>query len=487
MRFALPLAALALAAQTASAQSAPSTLTLDEAVQLARRNNPIFLQTVNARRSADMNVRATYAAFLPSVNANMSGRLQKTGTQFVQGVALGNSSDILQSSYGIGLSYNVSSDILFAPKIARANQSAAEADVTSASELMRQLVAANYLLTLRGAALAALQDTLVLTAKGQLELAKARQSVGAATILDVRTAEVALGRIEVAALQAHNAAEVQKLRLFEQIGIPQPDSVALTTRFTVVPITFKLDSLMNLARSTNPALLAARSRESAASTTLRGAQGRYLPTLSFNTGWGGQSSALTDDAVAVQNARENVEGRFANCMFQDSLRRGAGMPGFDCSTLPVWGPNLEAAALAENNRFPFDFRKSPRSYSVFIQMPIFDNLQRETRLQQSALNRDDARYRVRQTELALVSNVTEALRNLQTAERTVQLNDVNASAAREQLSFAEERYRVGAATFLDVTTSRGTFEQAQIDRLNAVYDYHRAFAALENAVGRPLR
>jgi outer membrane protein len=120
-------------------------------------------------------------------------------------------------------------------------------------------------------------------------------------------------------------------------------------------------------------------------------------------------------------------------------------------------------------------------------MPIFDNLARETRLQQAAIARDNARHIVRQTELVLTSNVTEALRNLQTGLRTVELNNVNAAAAREQLSFAEERYRVGAATFLDVTTSRGTFEQAQIDRLNAVYDYHRAYAALENAVGRPLR
>jgi outer membrane protein TolC len=69
----------------------------------------------------------------------------------------------------------------------------------------------------------------------------------------------------------------------------------------------------------------------------------------------------------------------------------------------------------------------------------------------------------------------------------VTLQDQNATRAREELSFAEERYRAGAASFLDVTTSRGTFAQAQMDRVNAVYDYHRAFAALEAAVGRPLR
>ena len=49
MRFALPLAALTFFAQASGAQT-PSTLTLDEAIQLARRNNPTFLQTVNARR-----------------------------------------------------------------------------------------------------------------------------------------------------------------------------------------------------------------------------------------------------------------------------------------------------------------------------------------------------------------------------------------------------------------------------------------------------
>ena len=83
--------------------------------------------------------------------------------------------------------------------------------------------------------------------------------------------------------------------------------------------------------------------------------------------------------------------------------------------------------------------------------------------------------------------MVEAYLNVQTAVRTIELQQVNAQRAREQLAFAEERYRVGAATFLDVTNARSTFEQAQIDHLNAIYDYHRQFAALESAVGRPLR
>jgi outer membrane protein len=486
MRLFLPLAAVALSFQTAAAQT-PTNLTLDEAIQLARRNNPLYLQTVNARRSADAQVRTAYGLLLPSVSASLAGRLQKTGQQFIQGVALSNTSDVLQSSYGINVNYTLSPDVLFAPRQAMAAQNAAEADVTGMQETLRATVTDRYLLVLRSQALAALQDTLVLTTQGQLALAKARQSVGAATILDVRTAEVALGRAEIAALQAKNTAEVNMLRLFEWLGVPQPDSVVLTTRFAITDVRFNLDSLQDLARRTNPGLIASKQRESQAALALRSAQGGYLPTLSFSTGWGGNSSALADDAVAVANAQGAVEGRREGCFSEDSLRASAGMARLNCSVLPVWTPDLEQQALAQNNRFPFEFTKAPRSYSVFISMPIFDNLRREQRLQDAAYRRNDAKFNVRARELLTTSNVTEAYRNLQTARRTTELNEINAAAAREQLTFAEERYRVGAATFLDVTTSRGTFEQAQIDRLNAIYDYHRAYAALESAVGRPLR
>ena len=83
--------------------------------------------------------------------------------------------------------------------------------------------------------------------------------------------------------------------------------------------------------------------------------------------------------------------------------------------------------------------------------------------------------------------MTTAYLNLVTAVKTVQLQEQNAAKAAEELAFAEESYRVGSRTFLDVTTARGSFERAKSDRVDAIYNYHKAYAALENAVGRPLR
>ena len=485
MRFALPLVVgLAMAAAPAAAQQTTS-LSLDEAVGLARRNNPAFRQTANARRSADMAVRAAYANLLPSLDAQVTGRYQQTGQQFFNGIPLSTNSDVIQSSYGLGLNYTINSAVLFAPKLYGAQAQAAEADVTGAAEILRAVVTQQYLGVLQAQARAALADTLLLTTKGQLELAKARQAVGAATILDVRTAEVAFGRAEITALQAANTAKVQMLRLFEQLGVPMPDSVVLATKFAVAPVTFRLDSLRQLALTSNPGLLALRSRENAANAGVRARQGQYLPTLTLSTGWGGNASRFADDQALVDRAVQGQAANFAECSTMDSLRTGAGMPGLACSTMfaPLTPAQLDAIR-AQNT---LDFVRAPRSFSAFISLPIFDNLSREQNLQRAQVDRDNARFAARGHEVKLEADVTEAYLNLQTAIKTVELQEINAAAAREQLAFAEERYRVGAATFLDVTTSRGTYEQAQIDRVNAIYDYHRAFAALESAVGRPLR
>ena len=168
MRFALPLAALALFAQAGQSQ-VPSTLTLDEAIQLARRNNPTFLQTVNARRAADAQVRTSYGNLLPQVDAQLSGRYQQSGRQFVQGVGLRTDSDVMQGNYYIGANYTLNSDIILAPRLARANREAAEADVSGNAELLRSTVTQQYLGVLQAQARALLQDTLVATAAAQLE------------------------------------------------------------------------------------------------------------------------------------------------------------------------------------------------------------------------------------------------------------------------------------------------------------------------------
>jgi len=118
---------------------------------------------------------------------------------------------------------------------------------------------------------------------------------------------------------------------------------------------------------------------------------------------------------------------------------------------------------------------------------VFNGFQREQQIQTAAAEERDAEFRRRQQELQLSADVTASYRTLLTDARAAELQQRNSQVAREALVLAEERYKVGASTFIDVLQARGDFERAQNDYITAVYQYQRDFATLENAVGRPLR
>ena len=489
LALALSLAAVAPLAK-AQVATAPTSarLTLDDAVTSARRNNPVYLAQSSARRTADAAIRSARGALLPSADASFSSRFQQAGQQVFSGQSFSNSSATLQSNYNIGLSYRVNKSTFLTPKAAQANRDAVEADITGSAELLRSSVTQQYLSVLQAQARSALQDTLVKTAQGQLDLAKAKVAVGSGTSLDIRRAEVALGQSQVALLRERNNVEIEKLRLYQQMGVAQPDSVQLVTDFPIVNPTFDLRTLLADARSQNPAIVALRARDRSADLNVMVARSAYTPTLSLSTGLGGNSYQYTNSDYLVGIAQAQVIGAQIGCFQQDSIRSRVGLPSAGCTGARYQFTPAQADAIrAQNSQFPFSFNRSPLALSASLSVPLFDNFAREERVQRAQVDKEDAVYNVKAKDLALTADVTQAFRTLQTSIQTVALQEQNASKAKEERSFAEERYKVGASTFLDVVTSRGSYEQALIDRVNAVYDYHKAFAALENAVGHPLR
>jgi outer membrane protein len=467
-----------------------AVLTLDEAIALAQRNNPQHLQLVNDRRAASAAVRAAYGALLPSASVSFSSEYRKEGSQPLQGLTFSTSSDVYQSSYWLGLSYEISPATFITPRLESARRDAVDADIVGSSHTLRALVTQDYLTALKSEAQAILQDTLTRTAQVQLELARARAAVGSGTQLDVTRAEVALGTQQVAALRGRNTAEVDKLRLFERMGVGQPANVRLSTQFAITAPSISLDEVMRVAREENPSLRAFRSRERVASLDVRRAQSQYLPSLSVATGWGGYTQEYSNPQGLIEGQRIQALRSLAGCLEIDTLRSASGLDPrpISCETqFPVLGPADEAAIRRENDRFPFDFTRQPFSVQARVSLPLFDGFAREQRVQVAQALRDDARHQIRQQELRLTADVSAAYYTLVTAVRASEVQEQNAAKAREELRLTEERYRVGAATFVELAESRSSFERAEQDRIAAIYDYHQAWAALENAVGRPLR
>ncbi len=491
MRFLAKLTTFAFLSAVANAQAPQTTgpvLTLDEAVTLAIKNNPTHLQSTTQRSRAGAALRSAYGQWLPSVSTDFTTGYREGRKQLFAGQEFGAESDILSSSAGVNLSAQFNLNNLMGPRQQRATLDAAEADVTSSASTLRSNVAQQYLSALQAQARAALQDTLLVSTQAQLDLARARQQVGAATTLDVRRAEVAVGQQQVAVLRERNNVQIEMLRLFQQIGVQQPAGVRLVTSFPVDEPKVQLAELLDMARSQNPSLQALRARERAADVGVARAKSQWTPTLSLSTGIGGFAQQLTSIGSTIDGARASTVASQRSCRSTDSLRVGAGLSSIaaQCNAI-VFTPAQEAAIRDANAKFPFSMSRNPITFNAQVSFDVFNGFQREQRIQEASASRNDARYSVRAQELRLTADVTAAYLNLTTAFQTVKLQEQNQQAAREALALAQERFRVGANTFVDVTQARSDFERAGTDLINAIYDFHKAYAVLESAVGRTLR
>jgi outer membrane protein len=192
----------------------------------------------------------------------------------------------------------------------------------------------------------------------------------------------------------------------------------------------------------------------------------------------------------IARTRQGLAGQQAQCEYINTQLLNPGLQGEDCGQF-VFSDAVEqqirGAVLAENSAFPFSFTNSPFSARIGLSWTIFDQFQRPLQVSQASAAADDAREQVRLSELTVRTQVSQAYYNLLSAYQTVGIQETNRTAAREALRLATERYRIGSGTFFELLNQQVLSQAAETDHINAVYEYHRSVALLENAVGRSLR
>jgi outer membrane protein len=82
--------------------------------------------------------------------------------------------------------------------------------------------------------------------------------------------------------------------------------------------------------------------------------------------------------------------------------------------------------------------------------------------------------------------LTGFVADLQAARLQTEITGTSLQAAEEDLRVQQERYRLGAATILDVLTSQVTLNEAEVAAVNARFAYLTAKAQIEALIGRAL-
>ena len=418
----------------------PTTLTLNEALALAKQNNVQYLQIVNQRNTTRIGVRQAYAALGPNLSSGLNFGWREGRQEYFAGQPIGSGAATLSSGYGINLQLGYSYQSILAPKTANRRVDAADANVSAGENQLRLQITNQYLTAVELERTADLQDSLVAGQQLQLQLAKAKEAAGAGTLLDTKSAEHGVSRAQINALTARNRAVAAKMTLFVTIGVPYPGPAAFTTEPPApTEPAFRADELITQAKASNPNIAEARANEMVASLERRAAGAAYMfPTLSFSTGVGGSTNMLAD-------------------------------------------------ATGADRTWPFDFNRNPINFSVGLSYPIWNQYNREANVQSRTIATANARNATRQQELQITTDVTTAVLDLQLAWQSIGLQSQAVDNARQAMLLARERYRGGSASFIELSNASDNYQNAENQRLSAIYGYHRAFAALEAAVGRPLR
>jgi len=429
------LVVLTMVAAIGYAQEAPvRRLSLAEALDIARKNNPDYLTYVSARAPASWALtNSTVRLLTPTASVSGGYFYQAAASgQIIQGFQIPATPSYHQSNLSFSLGYQLSGGSIAARGYASAQLHAADMDIAGALTLLETSVKQEYINWLEARAQADYAEHVVNRAQELLNLAQARYGVGQGTMIDVRRAQVDKGTADVALLQDRQNVDIEVLKLFQWLGVPAPEPPRLepADTFAVVEPTYREDSLVGLALQANPTLRAIRAREGAAAWNVRGAYSQYLPSLIANAGTG--KSWITSGTTSYN-------------------------------------------------------QKNPWYFQLGLSLPIYDGFSRNYQISQANSQRESLNQAIRKEELLVRGNVSAAYLALMTAYRTIAVQATNRTAADEALDLATQRYRVGSGSIIELLDARVTSEQAGVTYINAVYDYHKAVAALELAVGLPLR
>jgi outer membrane protein TolC len=428
------LAALLLVAVPAAAQSPDSTLrsvTLADAIRLAEVVQPRVVQAQGAVLNAEARVRSAKGAYLPSLNLQTSTNQSYSGvpsrvdpiTGIPTGSASGSVSSSLSSSVDLFTGFRRGAE----SRAARANSDAAEASFVDARFQQALTTANQFFDALAARQLLSVREASVRRAEEQLKVSVNKLAAGSATRSDSLRSRVTLGNAQLQLVQAQAQLATAEANLARLIGQTGRVRAAEDSSFYAPGASIDSSAIRTEAESRSPQIEAARASAVASTASLRAARAAYWPTVSLSGNYGFNGSKSNDYSL------------FSN-----------------------------------------------RSVSLSLSWPLFNRFAREQNIetQENAARLADAQ--AAETARLISANITTQLAQLQAAETRIAITQTSVAAAQEDLRVQQERYRLGASTIVDVLTSQESLNQAEVDAVNARFDYLRARAQIEAIIGRSL-
>jgi len=400
------------------------SITLDEAITRALETLPSMVQARGAIETAQATKLQTWGSWLPSVSAS-AGNSVNSSTRFddrTQTMISGSS-----SSYSGGISANMTLfDGLsrFADhRIANAGLASADASFTNTHFQTILEVKRAFFFALAAEDLVRISDTRIQRAVEQLNISIEKLNAGTATRSDTLRSHVEVGNAELQRLQAVTQLASAEADMARLVGLDGSVSAELDDELAIVDV--DTTSLRAEALGRSPQIQQADAAERSAAAQYSATTAQYLPraTASYSRSW---------------SANQWLDLN------------------------PSWSARL--------------------SFSL----TVFDGFSRKLNRTRSAMTLESIRAEAEDARRQVNTQLTQYLASLVAAQTRVDIAEASRAASEEDLRVQRERYRLGAATIVDVLASQVNLDQAEVDIVQARFDYLVAKAQIAALVGREL-
>ncbi|MGH7501138.1 MAG: TolC family protein [Longimicrobiales bacterium] len=436
---------LLAAVRGAFAQDVPAVLTLDDALRLARQNNPTYRQSLNDANVASIGVKQGWAAFLPSLSTSMNFGLNSStsGTgegDFGQPVENPEPITYRGSSASQGVSLNLTlfdGGAMFRGLAeARARERATGAQISMAGSTVDAQVTRDFYASQRTRLLVDVELRNLATARTRLEDTQQRFRIAAADQVDLLDAEQSVIRVEQQLATAEAGAATTRLALGQTIGIDPGLDFELTDVLPEVfdPSALDAETLVALALERSPSVAQGRATLEAQRLAVSAARGSRWPSI---TGGFGYSRSTSQQGF----------GAFGD--------------------------------INPNSRYGWGF-------NVAVSLPVFQRFNTSAQIAQAEASREDAEYALRGAQIEVEKVVREQLIELERLYRNFETQQRLATLSEQQVTLAEEQYRLGARDFLQFQTIVDNNAEAQRQVVQARFDFVNALVTLEQTLGAPV-
>jgi outer membrane protein len=418
-----------LSAQVTVDTSSARPISLAEAVQLARRNSPLTVQTRSNLRVAKAGINSAWFAFLPSASVSMSSSWRRGQGFDLQGDII----TVTQRNYSDAFSAQVTlfdgGERFFNLSAARAQRDAAEALDIAQEYVVEVDVKRQYYDVLAAQEAEEAARAQLAQAEQQLRVATVRVAAGAASKSDSLRALVLVGNARLAILDAQNRVQLANAWLTRLVGTSYQVTASADNFQEPAPEALDQAPLHELALR-GPLVDMAAAELSAAKATARAMRTQYLPTIS----------------AGVSRSGFGLDRKF----------------GFGA---------------------PYNYSSG---FGLSLFLPLLDGLRREEQVVRANVAVDNAEASLRDAQLQAQQDLTQSLGLFRNAGQRVAVQVISVAASEEDLRLQQQRYALGAATILDVLTSQTALNQARTALIAARFDQRYARARLEALIGRPL-